>query len=137
MGSTHFRSDVREKGARTASFSTINAGAVVANTVSGTVTGDITGNVTGNLTAGAAGDAGYVKLGTMYIISGKLASFDNAGLNALATIAVGATPSDIPAGTLFLNASINMSGSECMFTKVGVLGSWAVTGRTASDLLID
>ena len=134
MGSTHFRSDVREKGARTASFSTINAGAVVAATISGTVTGDITGNVTGNLTVASSG---YIKLGTMYLISGKPASFDNAGINAIATANIGATPSDIPAGTVFLNASINMTGSLCMYTKVGVLGSWAVTGRATSDLLGD
>jgi hypothetical protein len=130
MGSTHFRSDVREKGARTASFSTINAGAVVANTVSGVVTGNVTGNLT-------VASSGYIKLGTLYIISGKPTAFTNAGINAIATPNLGATPSDIPAGTVFLNASINMTGSLCMYTKVGVLGSWAVTGRATHDLLSD
>lgn len=45
MGETHFRSNIRERGARTASFSTIT----------GNLTGDVTGNVTGNVTGDVTG----------------------------------------------------------------------------------
>ena len=51
MGSTHFRSDIREKGgARTASFTTFQGN--LTGDVTGNVTGDVTGDLVGNVSGG-------------------------------------------------------------------------------------
>jgi hypothetical protein len=107
MGTTHFRSDVKESGARTASFSTIAAGTFSA-----------TGTVTG--TSGViAGSGTYFKLGTIYIITGSPTAFTNPGINAVATNAAGvALATSVPRGSLFLNASSNVTASNILYVKV-------------------
>lgn len=122
MGSTHYRSDVREKGARTASFSTIAAGALTCDSLvnAGLVTA--TGGISVPVTS-------YIKLGNVYLITANQADVDgftNASINALASVAltgVVATKGDIPRGTLFLNASSNAVASNMILVKVG-LASW-------------
>lgn len=138
MGSTHYRSDVREKGARTASFSTIQAGTISgALTLSGAIEMSSTLTVTG-LTTATGGlvvpATKYIKLGSAYIItppaatlSGAAGVFANATLNAAASTAldgVVATKGDIPAGTLMINASVGAVASTLIFVKIG-LASWA------------
>jgi len=112
MGNTHFRSDVRESGARTASFSTIAGGTISGTTISGT------GTVTG--TSGViAGSGTYFKLGTVYIITGNPSAFSNAAINALATSAAGvALATSVPRGSIFLNASSNVTASNVLWVKV-------------------
>jgi hypothetical protein len=114
MGNTHFRSDVRESGARTASFSTYAAGTISA-------TGTITG--TGGLLAGAGK---YIKLGSIYIITGAPTAFSKAGIDAIATAAAGvAANTSIPRGSIFLNASVGMTASQGVYVKVAP-ATWAV-----------
>jgi len=133
MGSTHFRSDVREKGARTASFSTIAAGALTCDSLvnAGTVTQTGLSTNTGGVSVPATS---YIKLGAVYVIcppavslSGAAGVFSNATLNAAASTAltgVVATKGDIPRGSLLLNASVGNTASTLIFIKVG-LASWA------------
>jgi hypothetical protein len=97
MGETHFRSDVKEKNSGT----TVGFSKVEAGT--------------------------YVKCGNLYIISGAPTAFTDAGVNAIATLALGATPADIPRGTIFMNASVNAAASTLILVKVS-LGSWSGTG---------
>jgi hypothetical protein len=99
MGNTHFRSDVREHGDRTASF----------------------GTYAGSKVALDGGVESYIKLGTMYIITGNPSAFTKAGLNAAATRALGvAGNASVPRGTLMINASSNasISGLQNLYTKV-------------------
>jgi len=125
MGKTHFRSDVRESGARTASFSTIAAGTITAGGAI-SATGIVTG--TGGLVAGSGK---YVKIGSVYIITGNLGTFDSATINAAATLALGATTATmVPIGTLFLNSSSN-SASYPMFHK-HAHSAWQKIYRTAA-----
>lgn len=114
MGNTHFRSDVREHGSRTASFSTISGGTISA-----------TGTVTG--TSGLiAGSGTYIKLGSIYIITGAPAAFSKAGINAVATAAVGvALATSVPRGSLFLNASSGATASQGVYFKTAP-ATWAV-----------
>jgi hypothetical protein len=122
MGNTHFRSDVRESGARTASFSTIAAGAVTANSFTGgTVSGTtVAGSSTVTGTGGViAGSGKFFKLGTIYIITGAPSAFSNAGINAIATAAAGVSlATSVPRGSLFLNASSNVTASNVVWVKV-------------------
>ncbi len=122
MGDTHYRSNLIEKDAGlTASFTNLKGD--LTGDVTGAVTGDVIGNVTGNLTGDLVQT--YVKLGTLYIITGNPDSFDNAGINVIATPAVGVlNASDIPVGCLFMNASSNIVATDAVYVKVGVLGSW-------------
>ncbi len=114
MGNTHFRSDVREHGARTASFSTYEAGTISAT---GTVTG------TGGLLAGAGS---YIRLGTLYIITGAPTIFTKAGIDLVATGAAGvALATSIPRGSLFLNASSGMTATQGVYVKVAP-ATWSV-----------
>jgi len=132
MGSTHYRSDVREKGARTASFSTISAGALTCDSLvnAGTVTQTGLITATGGI---AIPVTSYIKLGAVYLITANQADVDgftNASINALASVAltgVVATKGDIPRGTLFLNASSNAVASNMILVKVG-LASWYGSG---------
>ena len=98
MGETHFRSDVKEKNTGgTVGFSKVEAGT-------------------------------YVKCGNLYIVSGiPTTAFTNAVINAIATNALGATPADIPRGTLFMNGSLNAVASNILLVKVS-LGSWSGLG---------
>ena len=111
MGNTHFRSDVREHGERTASFSSYEGG---------TVTLD-----------GGAGS--YIKLGTVYIISAAPGAFTLAGLDAAATRALGvANAASIPRGSLMINASVNASRSGLQsFYMRATIATWCL-GITAS-----
>jgi hypothetical protein len=138
MGNTRFRSDVREQGARTASFSTIQAGTISGTlTLSGAVSMSTTLTTTGlhTATGGVSVPAtSYIKLGSIYIItgapSGAAGVFSNASVNALASTAltgVVATKGDIPRGTLFINASVGNAASNTVLVKVG-LASWSGQG---------
>jgi hypothetical protein len=126
MGNTHFRSDVREKGARTASFSTIAGGAVTTTSLTNTGLTTATGGVSVPVTS-------YIKLGSIYMVTAAAASvsgFTNATINALASTAltgVVATKGDIPRGTLFINASSGAVASNVILVKVG-LASWSGQG---------
>jgi hypothetical protein len=147
MGNTRFRSDVREQGARTASFSTIAAGTISGNltvsgnnTYSGTAAFSSTVAVTGLTTAtgGVSIPAtSYLKLGSIYVVTAAAASvsgFTNATVNALASTAltgVVSTKGDIPRGTIFINASSNAVASNIMLGKVG-LASWTGLGPSGS-----
>ncbi len=133
MGKTHFRSDVREKGARTASFSTIAAGALtcdsLVNAGAVTQTGIQTNAALLNANGGIAVPATtYIKMGSIYLISGAPSTaFTNAVINALASTAltgVVATKGDIPRGTILFNASVNSVASNIILVKVG-LASWS------------
>ena len=119
MGSTHFRSDVREHGSRTASFSTISGGTISGTTISasGTVTG----------TSGLiAGSGTYIKLGSIYIITGIPTAFSKAGINAAATSAAGvALATSVPRGSLFLNASSGATATQGVYFKTAP-ATWAV-----------
>lgn len=136
MGNTRFRSDVREQGARTASFSTIAAGALTCNSLvnAGAVTNTGLITATGGVSVPATS---YVKLGSIYIITAAAADvtgFTNATINALASTAltgVVATKGDIPRGTIFINASSNSVASNIMLGKVG-LASWTGLGPSGS-----
>jgi hypothetical protein len=139
MGSTHYRSDVREKGARTASFSTIQAGSITGDlSLSGTVTTTGLTTATGGL---LVPETKYIKLGSAYIItppavtlSGAAGIFSNATLNIVASTAltgVVATKGDIPRGTLLINASVGAVASCQILVKVG-LASWAGIGASGS-----
>lgn len=104
MGNTHFRSDVREHGSRTASFSTIAGGTISAT--------------------GGAGS--YYKLGSIYIITGAPANFQKAGIHAAATSAAGvALATSVPRGSLFLNASSGATASQGVYFKTAP-ATWAV-----------
>lgn len=144
MGNTHFRSDVREQGARTASFSTIVGGAITANTSLTTAGLTNTGVVTNTGLITANGGVSvpatkYIKLGSIYIITAAAASItgvSNATINALASTAltgVVATKGDIPRGTIFINASSNAVASNIMLGKIG-LASWAGLGPSGGTL---
>jgi hypothetical protein len=124
MGNTHFRSDVRESGSRTASFSTIAGGTISGTTISGT-TLSATGTVTG--TGGViAGSGKYFKLGAIYIITGNPTAFTNTAINAAATNAAGVSlATSVPRGSLFLNASSNVDATHGIYFKVEP-GTWAV-----------
>jgi hypothetical protein len=144
MGNTRFRSDVREHGARTASFSTIQAGTISGTvTLSGAIAMSSTLTTTGlhTATGGVSVPAtSYIKLGSIYIISGAPSGaagvFSNASINALASAAltgVVATKGDIPRGTLFINASVNNAASSTLLVKIG-LASWTgVSGTRIQD----
>jgi len=122
MGNTHTRSNIIEKNSGlTASFTYLK----------GTVTGDITGNVTGNVTGNLTGNLvnSYVKLGNLYIITGKPDSFNNAGVSAVATSLIG-TLAGIPKGSLFLNASDNMTATEGVYVKTAATTWGKVTDGT-------
>jgi len=144
MGNTHFRSDVREQGARTASFSTIAAGTLTCTSLTNTGTLTQTGAVTNTGLVTANGGVSvpatkYIKLGSIYIITAAAASItgvSNATINALASTAltgVVATKGDIPRGTIFVNASSNAVASNIMLGKVG-LASWTGLGPSGSIL---
>jgi hypothetical protein len=111
MGKTHFRSDVRESGARTASFSTIAGGTI---TGSGAVTG---ANVRGT---------SYFRLGTdVYFISGVPGAFSNSGISAAATSNSGIGAANLGEGTMFLSASKNHPASTLfVLTRQGANASW-------------
>ena len=119
MGTTHFRSNVKENGSLTASFSTYTGGTFSGSTVSatGTVTG--TGGV-------IAGSGKYFKLGTIYIITGVPSAFSNAGINAVATAAAGVSlATSVPRGSIFLNASSNVDATHGIYFKVAP-ATWSV-----------
>ena len=135
MGKTHYRSDVIEEGTRKVAFS--NASLVVATIgtlkVSGNAVIDGTSTLTGNV-AGAGTVTGtggvivgankYLKLGSVYVISGAPTAFTNAGLSAVATLAIGATlTSAVPIGCLFLNASSNVNATQAAYVKFST-ASW-------------
>lgn len=142
MGNTRFRSDVREQGARTASFSTIAAGTLTCTSLTNTGALTQTGAVTNTGLVTANGGVSipattYLKLGSIYVITAAAASvtgFTNATINALASTAltgVVATKGDIPRGTIFINASSNAVASNIMLGKVG-LASWTGLGPSGS-----
>ncbi len=143
MGNTRFRSDVREQGARTASFSTIQGGTISGNlTLSGNNTFSGTSTMTGLVTANGGVSipaSKYFKLGSIYIITAAAASVDgftNASINALASTAltgVVSTKGDIPRGTIFINASSNAVASNIMLGKIG-LASWTGLGPNGSNI---
>lgn len=136
MGTTHFRSDVKESGSRTASFSTIAGGAVtVTSLTGGTVSGTtITGSSTVTGTGGViAGSGKYFKLGSIYIITGAPSAFSTAGINAVATNAAGVSlATSIPRGSIFINASVNVDATHGIYFKVAP-ATWAVV-TTGSKL---
>jgi hypothetical protein len=104
MGKTHFRSDVREHGNRTASFSTFAGKAISVG----------------------SGSGNYVKLGSVYIITGSPSAFTKAGIHAAATYAAGvANAASVPRGSLFLNASSNINASQGVYVKFAP-ATWAV-----------
>jgi hypothetical protein len=139
MGNTRFRSDVREKGARTASFSTIAAGALTCNSLvnAGAVTNTGLITATGGVSVPSTS---YIKLGAIYLISAAAADvtgFTNATINALASTALSgvvATKGDIPRGSIFFNASSNAVASNLILVKVG-LASW--TGIDGGSVVVD
>ena len=111
MGKTHFRSDVKEHGDRTASF----------------------GSYVGSKVTLGGGSGSYIKLGAMYIITGNPTAFTKAGLNAAASRALGvAGNASVPRGTVMINASANasISGLQNIYTKVQA-ATW-VAAITAS-----
>ena len=115
MGVTHFRSDVKESGARTASFSTITAGTISSADGIDVATGK------------------YYKLGSIYIITGVPAAFTKAGIDAVATLAAGvAANTSIPRGSMFLNASSGATASQGMYVKAAP-STWAVV-TTGSEV---
>jgi hypothetical protein len=118
MGDTHLRSNLIEhsSGLRikytnatltTATITTLTGGTM---STSGTVTG--TGGV-------VAGSGKYFKLGSIYIITGAPATFNNAGLDAIATAAAGVSlATSVPRGSVFVNASVNVATGQLLYVKV-------------------
>ena len=136
MGNTHFRSDVRESGSRTASFSTIAGGAVtVTSLTGGTVSGTtISGSSTVTGTGGViAGSGTYFKLGTIYIVTGAPSAWTKAGINAAATAAAGVSlATSVPRGSIFINASVNVDATHGIYFKVAP-ATWSVV-TTGSEV---
>ncbi len=142
MGETHYRSDVKEQGTRKIAFT--NASLVVATIGTLKVTGnaviDGTTTLTGvttwqaPLTVGSGTDPMYIKLGSLYIISGiAFSAFTKAGLHAVATAALGvANAASIPRGTLMMNASVNVGALQALYAKV-MPATWT-TVTTASQV---
>ncbi len=127
MGKTHFRSDVKEEGTRKLAFT--NASLVVATIgtlkVTGAATVDGALNLSGDVIVGSGQ---YLKLGSVYIISGSPGAFTKAGLHALATLALGATlASAIPRGTLLLNASSNLNATQAAYVKIAPASWMSIT----------
>jgi hypothetical protein len=122
MGSTHFRSDVREKGARTASFSTVAAGALTCDSLvnAGTVTTTGLSTLTGGVSIPAAA---YIKLGDAYVVVGKPTAFDLAAINVVAST-FSIFEGGVPKGTMMLNASVGCTASDCLFIATGS-AAWA------------
>ena len=139
MGSTHFRSDVREKGARTASFSTVAAGVLTCDSLvnAGTVTQTGLSTNTGGVSIPTTS---YLKMGSIYLISGALpgggAIPTNASINVIASTAltgVVATKGDIPRGSIFLNNGTGCVASNIILVKVQ-LASWSgISGTIIQD----
>ena len=139
MGKTHFRSDVKEEGTRKLAFT--NASLVVATIgtlkVTGNTTVDGTSTLTGNVgvtgtvtgTGGViVGSGKYVKLGSVYIISGSPTAFTKAALHALATSAIGATlAAAVPRGSLLLNASSNLNATQAAYVKIAPASWMSIT----------
>lgn len=157
MGETHFRSDVIEHGTRRVAFTNaslvvatigtlkVTGGAVVdgTSTLTGAVgcgavtsTGAVSGTIltgTTSVIVGAGADPKYIKLGSLYIISGNPGSFDNAGLSGAATLALAvANTASVPTGCLMLNASSNLGLLQAAYVKISA-ASWS-TLTTASNI---
>ena len=112
MGSTHFRSDIREKGAaRTASFSTFQGD------LTGDVTGDVVGNVTGDVTGSVQGGN----------LSGTNLVVTNASVNTLARM-------QRYIGT---NASITTASLGTANVVTANVTASLKVGNTASYVMID
>jgi len=73
------------------------------------------------------------KVGALYIITGSPTAFTKAGINAAAVAAAGVSAiSDIPRGSLFLNASSNLNATQGAYVKIAT-ATWAAL-TTASQV---
>lgn len=146
MGITHFRSDVKEQGTRKLAFTNASIVTATVNTLRVDGTARLVGNITadGNLsqtgtvtgTGGViAGSGKYFKLGSIYIITGTaLTTFTGAGVDAVATAAAGvALATSVPRGSLFINASSNVtaSGYEVLLVKAAP-ATWCIVSTASA-----
>lgn len=95
MGDTHYRSNLIEQtSGLKVEYSTGSFDTVKGNTLQ-------------------VGDS-FFRIGTdVYIVTGVPTAFDNAGISALATSAVGVTIANIGEGSMVLSASLNHAASVC------------------------
>lgn len=125
MGDTHFRSNVKEQGTYKIAFT--NASIVTATINTLNVTGNLANTGTVTATGGLlVGSGKYIKLGSIYIITGAPTAFTSAGIDLVATLAAGvANSASIPRGSLFLNASAGATASQLIFAKAAP-STWSV-----------